>query len=102
MRVEAGLAAARALARVKMIGASNPGEHELTVIVETPVCAWCDEAEAWHSVPEFASAMARKCPGFEATERRLRLGPVWSFAASGAVVAQLAEFGVVTVVHEDG
>lgn len=95
--VEAGLEAARALASIKTVAWDHGGDHELTVIVATELCAWCGEAEAWHT-RDLVYAVPAKCPGFEATERRLTLGPLWTFSGDAACLSVLGEFGVARLV----
>jgi hypothetical protein len=65
LKVEAGVEAAAALVRVKMVAADHPGDHELEVQVHR---------------------------GRERV-RTLRLGPLWTYSGDAACLAALGEYG---------
>lgn len=69
LAVEAGLDAAASLARIKMLAAHHPGEHELRIVV-------CEDG---------------------AVKRRLDLGWMWTYSGSPDCLRALAAFGDVAM-----
>lgn len=65
LKMPGGVDAAASLTQVKLLATRFPGEHELTIMLDTS----------------------------RAGTRRLRLGPTWKYDASPGCLAALAEFG---------